>query len=317
MIPRKKGEIHTLFASGNQGVPEEQGSVVEESRLVVGAHTDAGNVRETNEDLAHYECLDGTEDTFVVAVADGMGGYDRGEVASRMAIDALLERLQTLDTGDSALILKQAYRRANEQIYEGGISQGEENMMGTTLVAGLVRGKELSLANVGDSRAYLLRAGVLNQVTQDHSLIAEQVRMGVISEAEARSSQHRNIITRALGHRQRVDVDVFELSMLPEDRLLLSTDGVHDFLDEDYIRQTLLEFPPEQASVELVERALENGSTDNVTALVAWMAPVAVLDYVEDPEAADDEQTSLLIPLLAGAALVIVILIVVALLFIV
>src|SRR5690606_20414788 len=124
---------------------------------------------------------------------------------------------------DSALILKQAYRRANEQIFESGVSQGEENMMGTTLIAGLVRGDELALANVGDSRGYLLRAGSLTQITQDHSLIAEQVRMGVISEEEARNSQHRNIITRALGHRERVDVDVFELTLLPEDRLLLST----------------------------------------------------------------------------------------------
>jgi protein phosphatase len=190
--------------------PEEQGSRVEESRLVVGAHTAAGNVRDRNEDLVHHERLEvngSAGDAFVLAVADGMGGYDRGDVASRMAIDALLDRLHMLDTRDSSLILKQAYRRANDLIYEGGVSQGEENMMGTTLVAGLVRGSDLTIANVGDSRAYLLRAGALTQVTEDHSLIAEQVRMGVLTPDEARSSQHRNIITRALGHRERVDVD--------------------------------------------------------------------------------------------------------------
>src|SRR5690606_17542003 len=143
----------------------------------------------------HFAQLDGYDDTFILAVADGMGGYERGEVASKIAMDALLDRVQNLDTEDSALILKQAYRRANEQIFESGVSQGEENMMGTTLIAGLVRGDELALANVGDSRGYLLRAGSLTQITQDHSLIAEQVRMGVISEEEARNSQHRNIIT--------------------------------------------------------------------------------------------------------------------------
>lgn len=290
---------------------------MEESRLVVGAHTDAGNVRDTNEDLVHFAQLDGYDDTFILAVADGMGGYERGEVASKIAMDALLDRVQNLDTEDSALILKQAYRRANEQIFESGVSQGEENMMGTTLIAGLVRGDELALANVGDSRGYLLRAGSLTQITQDHSLIAEQVRMGVISEEEARNSQHRNIITRALGHRERVDVDVFELTLLPEDRLLLSTDGVHDYLDEDTMRDILLNEPPDEAAKSLVERALENGSTDNLTALVAWMAPLSVLEAPAVPEGVPEERASLLVPILAGIALIIVILVVVALLFIV
>lgn len=290
---------------------------MEESRLVVGAHTDAGNVRDTNEDLVHFAQLDGYDDTFILAVADGMGGYERGEVASKIAMDALLDRVQNLDTEDSALILKQAYRRANEQIFESGVSQGEENMMGTTLIAGLVRGDELALANVGDSRGYLLRAGSLTQITQDHSLIAEQVRMGVISEEEARNSQHRNIITRALGHRERVDVDVFELTLLPEDRLLLSTDGVHDYLDEDTMRDILLNEPPDEAAKSLVERALENGSTDNLTALVAWMAPLSVLEAPTVPEGVPEERASLLVPILAGIALIIVILVVVALLFIV
>lgn len=287
---------------------------MEESRLVVGAQTEAGNVRERNEDLVHFGPLeDNGADTFVLAVADGMGGYDRGDVASRIAIDALLDRLKTLDTEDSALILKQAYRRANEEIYEGGVSQGEENMMGTTLVAGLVRGSELSLANVGDSRAYLLRAGALTQVTQDHSLIAEQVRMGVLSAEEARSSQHRNIITRALGHRERVDVDVFELTLLPEDRLLISTDGVHDYIEDDDIREVLEEMPPEDAAGELIERALGNGSTDNLTALIAWMAPLSVLEAPAQPEVEVPAGASLLVPLLAGAALVVVVLVVVIL----
>ncbi len=288
---------------------------MEESRLVVGAQTEAGNVRERNEDLVHFGPLEDPDgDTFVLAVADGMGGYDRGDVASRIAIDALLDRLGTLDTEDSALILKQAYRRANEEIYEGGVSQGEENMMGTTLVAGLLRGKELSLANVGDSRAYLLRAGGLTQVTQDHSLIAEQVRMGVLTPEEARSSQHRNIITRALGHRERVDVDVFELTLLPEDRILISTDGVHDFLSEDEIRDVLIELPPDEAPASLIERALSNGSTDNLTALCAWMAPLSVLEAPELPLDDAEPASSLLVPVLAGVALVVVVLIVIVLL---
>jgi serine/threonine protein phosphatase PrpC len=103
--------------------------------LVVGAQTNAGNVRDRNEDLVHFGPLeDDDSETYVLAVADGMGGYDRGDIASRIAIESLVERLQSLDTDDSSLILKQAYRRANEQIYENGVSQGEDKMMGTTLV---------------------------------------------------------------------------------------------------------------------------------------------------------------------------------------
>jgi PPM family protein phosphatase len=291
------------------------GTEVEESRLVVGAQTEAGNVRDRNEDLVHFGPLgDEGGDTFVLAVADGMGGYDRGDIASRIAIDSLLDRLQTLDTEDSALILKQAYRRANEEIYEGGVSQGEDNMMGTTLVAGLLRGSELSLANVGDSRAYLLRAGGLTQITQDHSLIAEQVRMGVLTAEEARTSQHRNIITRALGHRERVDVDVFELTLLPEDRLMISTDGVHDYVEAEDIRETLQELPPDEAPRALIDLALANGSTDNLTVLVAWMAPISVLEAPVAPEIEKRTGASLLVPLLVGAALVVVVLVIIILL---
>jgi protein phosphatase len=214
-----------------------------------------------------------------------MGGYDRGDVASKMAIDTLAERFATLDTDDMVLLLKQAYRRANELIYEDGSAQGDHNIMGTTLVVAVVRDTDLTMANVGDSRGYLARAGSLTQVTQDHSLIAEQVKMGVLTEEEARESNHKNIITRALGHRQRVDVDVFELTLLPEDRLLLSTDGLHDYVEEPEMLSIITAKPPEEASKELIARALANGSTDNVSAVVAWMAPISVLEAPSEPVA--------------------------------
>ncbi|MFW6074859.1 MAG: Stp1/IreP family PP2C-type Ser/Thr phosphatase [Chloroflexota bacterium] len=291
---------------------------MEESQLFVGAATDAGTVRDTNEDRVHHERLPATSpdapEAYLLAVADGMGGYERGEIASKMAIDILHERVQTLDTDDASLILKQAYRRANERIHEDGSAQGEENMMGTTLVSGLVVGNDITIANVGDSRAYLLRAGALTQVTEDHSLIAEQVRMGVITAEEARTANHKNIITRALGHRPRVDVDIYELTLLPEDRLLLSTDGVHDFLEEDEMRALLADHDPDDAAQSLVESALERGSNDNVTALCVWMAPVeALVETVEEGVA--DRRSSMLVPVLVGVALVIVILIIAVLLF--
>jgi protein phosphatase len=151
-------------------------------------------------------------------------------------------------------------------------------MMGTTLVAGIVKGMDLVLGNVGDSRAYLVRANTLNQVTNDHSLVAEQVAMGAMTREEARESHHKNIITRALGHRQRVDVDVFELTLLPEDRLVFSTDGLHDYVDEDEMVELLTTLPPEEAAQTMVRKAVDSGSTDNVTALCVWVAPVSALE---------------------------------------
>lgn len=293
---------------------------MEESRLVIASATDPGSVRDRNEDLVYFAELDlapdDDDETYLLAVADGMGGYDRGDVASRMALDSLIERLKTIDTDDVSLVLKQAYRRANELIYQDGTAQGEDNMMGTTLVAAVAIGEDLTIANVGDSRAYLLRAGTLNQVTEDHSLIAEQVRMGVISADEARDSQHKNIITRALGHRPRVDVDVYELTLLPEDRVLLSSDGIHDFLDEDVLREVLSEMEPDEAASELVARALSSGSTDNLTALVAWMAPISILERpaIEMAEPVGVLQ-QYLVPIIVAIGLVVLVAIAILLLF--
>lgn len=286
---------------------------MEACRLVVAASSDAGNVRERNEDFVYHTELpgEGGSETLILAVADGMGGYDRGDVASKMAIDTLSERFDTLDTDDIVLLLKQAYRRANELIYEDGSAQGDHNIMGTTLVVAVIRDTDLTMANVGDSRGYLARAGALTQVTNDHSLIAEQVKMGVLTEEEARESNHKNIITRALGHRQRVDVDVFELTLLPEDRLLLSSDGLHDFIDEGEMLSIVTSMRPEEASKELIARALANGSTDNVSAVVAWMAPLAELAAPPEPvAAAGGGAPRWLIPLIVLIGLVIIIAIV-------
>jgi len=253
---------------------------VEDSRLIVGAATDPGPVREANEDTVYHDVVANpiAGDLLVLAVADGMGGYQRGEVASSMAVDALRDRFTTADTSDVVVLLKQAFRQANESIFNGGSAAGEHNMMGTTLVAGVVKDMDLAIGNIGDSRAYLVRARILNQITNDHSLVAEQVAMGAMTHDEARGSHHKNIITRALGHRERVDVDIFELTLLPDDRLLFSTDGLHDHLEDDEMTTILLTMSPEDAAKEMVDRAIRAGSTDNVTALCVWAAPVSVLD---------------------------------------
>lgn len=283
---------------------------MEESQLVIGAATDAGSVRDRNQDLEYHGPLalpaGDDRDGYVMALADGMGGHERGDVAARMAIDTLVQRLESIDNPDSALILRQAFRSANELIYNDGSARGDEQIMGTTLVAALILDDDLTIANVGDSRAYLLRAGALTQVTEDHSLVAEQVKMGVLSENEARSSGNKNIVTRALGHQQRVGIDIYELTLLPKDRLLLTSDGIHDFLDERAIQDIVEKTEPEQAARDLVDRAIASGSTDNVTALCLWMAPLSALMPQEEPVAAGD-RGSLIVPLVVAVGLALLI----------
>jgi serine/threonine protein phosphatase PrpC len=286
----------------------QEGTVrVEETRLIVGGATDAGNVREMNEDLLYIpdQSVIDAKDRVILAIADGMGGHDRGEVASRVAIDTLLEKFKDETQNDIVLLLKQAYREANKLVFEDGSAKGEHAIMGTTLVTAVIAGDDLTIANVGDSRAYLLRAGRLNQVTTDHSLVAEQVRMGVMSEDEARESSHKNIITRAIGHRERVDVDIFEIKLLPEDKLLLSSDGIHDYLNDDQILDVVKQNDPETATTALVKQAMDAGSTDNLSVICAWLAPLSVIEppATEQLSGAPNK----LIPILVGVGLLILI----------
>jgi len=293
---------------------------VDDMRLAIGAASDTGSVREQNEDtiyVADPETETAQENGVLVAVADGMGGYQRGEVASRIAIDTLQELFYgtSLSRTETPNRLKQAFRQANDRIFEDGSSGGESNMMGTTLVAAVIRGGDLTVANVGDSRAYLVRANRLTQISQDHSLVAEQVAAGTMTEQEARESQHRNIITRALGHRQRVDVDVFEIRLLPDDRLILSSDGLHDYLDEGEMVSVAQLAPPEKAAQELVARALQHESNDNVSAVVAWMAPAGVALAPEAVEPVPAGRGAILVPVLVLLGLLVFVAIVALILF--
>jgi len=208
---------------------------------------------------------------FVLAVAYGMGDHERGEVASQLAI-SLLDDLFNHDTPeDIALALKQAYRRANEAIYKQGAPDAADVRMGTTLVSAVVRGKYATIANVGDSRAYLIRAKQLTQITQDHSLVAEQVAKGVMSEEQAKRSPQRNVVTQALGLAATLDrrmPSIYELTLLPEDRLLLCSDGFFDVMQSDDYVSTILAQNPQESALSLATMAMDRGTTDNVSAIV-------------------------------------------------
>lgn len=247
--------------------------------VLAGAATDTGRVREQNEDVVRVTAPDSAEagtDRLLAAVADGVGGYQRGEVASRIAVDALFD-VFAADTfaGGVAAVFRRGFKAANDRIVAESAGMDPNSTMGTTLVAAAIVGDQLTVANIGDSRAYLLRAEAATQITRDHSLIAEQVAAGVISPAEARESRYRNVVTRALGQRAKLEVDIFEISLLPEDRVVLCSDGVHGSLEAEDIAALGLRGAPQAASRELIEQALERGSTDNVSAVVLWYEPSA------------------------------------------
>lgn len=230
-----------------------------------GAVTDIGRMRKNNQD--RFLSMGR-----LAAVADGMGGHRAGEVASQIAIEELKKLQQAGPWPNDAAVgeaLRAAFLRANQRIRELSASDRELEGMGTTLVALLQHGDTVHLANVGDSRAYLLRHGELSQVTVDHSLVQELVDEGRLRPEEAGRHPQRSIITRALGVDADVEVDLFTYKLQKGDRLLLCTDGLSGVVDETRIRNVLLRVPdPQRAAEQLVEMANESGGPDNITAIV-------------------------------------------------
>lgn len=206
---------------------------------------------------------------WVLAVADGMGGHADGEVASALAIQTLQDTFAAEASPDAALVLKQAYRKANDAIFAAG--SGGSNPPGTTLVSAVVRGKYVTIANVGDSRAYLVRANQLTQITQDHSVVAEQVATGVLPAGGERASAQRNMLTAALGTSEQLErrlPAIYELVLLPEDRLLLCSDGFYDVLESTDYLQLMGGEDAQSSAVALTELATQRRTTDNVSAVV-------------------------------------------------
>jgi serine/threonine protein phosphatase PrpC len=229
-----------------------------------GVATDIGRARDSNEDRAS------AGDT-LFAVADGMGGHVGGEVAARVAVETLESAY-----GHNPTIagLREAFVAANTAIWEQSLRIDELRGMGTTLTAaGLTVGSDgrdvMCLANVGDSRAYLMSGGMVRQVTADHSLAEERVRHGEMTEAEAEVHPHRHILTRALGVGPDVDVDLWELHVKSGDRLLLCSDGLTNEVNVEQISQVLHSVKdPRKAARALVDRANAHGGSDNVTVVV-------------------------------------------------
>ena len=241
--------------------------------------TDTGKVREHNEDTI---ATDG--DIGLLVLADGMGGYNAGEVASGIAVKTVLnlireqvarEDLTVLDrdTGLSrpSIILRDAIQRANKIIYQTARTQPNCEGMGTTIVAALFFDNRVSIAHVGDSRMYRLRGDRFEQVTMDHSLLQELVDRGFYSAEEAQRAANKNYVTRALGVEPNVDVELQEAAVQKGDVYVLCSDGLSDMVEDDDIHLTISTFSANLDTVakQLIQLANDNGGRDNVSAVMA------------------------------------------------
>ncbi len=239
----------------------------------IGSFTDVGRVREGNEDSLLVVAPDGSrKGQVVVAVADGMGGHNAGEVASAMAVDSLRRVVeQSEPTLAPDTLLSNGVSLGNQTIWDAAAEDLAKDGMGTTLVcAFLDEAGNVVIANVGDSRAYAYLGGEVHLVTADHTWVNEQVLAGLLSPSDARTSPYRNLLTRTLGNAPRVDVDLFRgLHLDAGDGLILVSDGVTGYLDEADFRTALQETDSAQAAAErMVNQAVQRGGADNATAVV-------------------------------------------------
>lgn len=247
-------------------------------KIFASAISDKGPVREKNED---FFCVD--KAMGLLAVADGIGGHAAGEVASRMAIEVIRDfiannapsgRMQMDDYDDafaeSSNLAAESVRLANHMIFDAASRTPSRRGMGTTLTASLVRGKRMSVVHVGDSRAYLVRAGCIEQITDDHSLVADQVRTGILTAEQAGKSDIKNVLTRCLGTAPDVKVDIGEVPLSDGDTIVLCTDGITSVVDEgEILAEVSRTKAPLKLCRALIRLANEKGSRDNMTVVAA------------------------------------------------
>ena len=243
----------------------------------VHAVTDIGQVREENQDsILIFEPDDPQirrrQGTLLV-VADGMGGLEDGKVASQIAIDAILETYYAVE-GEACEAIVEAVQEANRRIFDHAIEHGGGNPMGSTCTALVILEHYACIAQVGDSRAYLYHKGQIRQVTRDHSLVRELVDRGELDPRSVQYSFHRNVLTRGLGLKEEVEVDLFELSDLCDgDMLLVSSDGLHELNEDDEFVEGIERFGDQLTPLcnHFVDMANSRGGTDNISLGAALM----------------------------------------------
>lgn len=254
--------------------------MAEELQISVKEGTDVGKVRDHNEDFVLIPVPGEAEHKAkgqLFIVADGMGGYQAGEVASEMAARTVAQQYYADPSEDPSTRLRNAVQAANAEVHRQAQGNTAHIGMGTTIVATALVGRKAYIASVGDSRAYVIHNGKLDQITQDHSFVGEQVRAGILTKEQARSHPQRNVITRALGSQPTVTVDTFSGELTEGDSLVLCTDGLSGHVPDDAIRETVLQHPPDRAVQKLIQMAKDDGGTDNITVIVLHVEPPATV----------------------------------------
>lgn len=202
-------------------------------------------------------------------VADGMGGHNAGEYASRFTVDKVVEVISQNGQQEPVAAMKEALTEANSQLLEEAGADPSKSGMGTTVVAATVIGDLLHVANIGDSRLYVIDHEAIRQITRDHSLVEEMVRLGEMDKAAAKVHPDKNIITRAIGVTRELAVDFFEVELRPEDMILLCSDGLTNMVEDEEIKEIVLEQKNIVEKAEkLINTANENGGKDNITVIL-------------------------------------------------
>lgn len=269
-----------------------------------------GRRRERNQDNVTH--LVPTDDDVLAAkgalfvVCDGMGGHAAGEVASELGVKSIREEYFATDESDIIKAFAHAIKQANQRIFSYAREHAEMTGMGTTCVALVLHGGRAYFVNIGDSRGYIIRDGTMRQVTLDHSWVAEQTRAGLLTEEQARTHAHRNVITRSLGTQATVNADLFVETLREGDRVLLCSDGLHGYVEEREIEREMLHHDdPEVGARNLIDMANAAGGPDNITALIVHLLEVPeAVGEVTIPLAGDDPEQTITQPLPAirGAA---------------
>lgn len=243
--------------------------------LQAWCQTDVGLRRENNQDSYLID-----ESLGLFLVADGMGGHRGGEVASRIAVDTIRDVVDRTIKESGArkpnprALMAKAYEEASHRIFDRSMeNNGELQGMGTTLVSAMYSGDVLYVANVGDSRAYLFSKGFFWQITEDHSLVNEQLRAGLIREKDVEKFAAKNVITRSVGFERDVQCDILERVMQPGDLVLICSDGLSGMVKDARIAEICKSLKPEEIVSKCVDEAKMNGGDDNVTVMVVYAKP--------------------------------------------
>ena len=266
-------------------------------KVTVRASTDIGKVRDHNEDyytaLGEKESPPGVDALLVVA--DGMGGHAAGEVASKMTVEGIVQSLNDQGKESSKLegnafgvFLGKVLEDVNQDVWQAA-QESDKRGMGTTCTLVAIRGDQLFLAHIGDSRAYLLRDGELHQVSKDHSWVEDAVDQGVITREQARVHPNRNVITRAIGLDQQPQIDTSVMPLADGDLLLLCSDGLNSMIPDEDIHRILTSSDPEDVCQALIDAANDQGGHDNTTVVVATVGARRKAPAATQPSASDQD----------------------------